>query len=439
MSSRIVPHIVVGNTIATGGQWVDNPVKASWDIGTLSYANMLSLPGYSFAEHYQNLYGKHLPSYLRPTRREVAAYFATYPSKTGINDVIYNNLVVQNISRLPWGGFQMSIGNRNIRCQHLVLSSGIFTNLIPPRPLLQPLLSLPSQADSPDPILVIGSGFSAADVIISTPPSQKILHIYKFAPNTSPSPLKACHQQAYPEYAGVYRRMKLGALKLKRVQEPVLRPHNRRRSSAFELERDWDEQYEGCPNTAIVGVRQEGDGAIVTLQRGSEPSFERRVSGFAYVVGRRGNLDYLSSSLRAEVLGSSDPVMLSGQSLRGKAAEDLEVAPCIFITGSLTGDSLIRFAYGSCVYTAGKIMQRQGQAGSSGHTSNTSSPSSTCSCSCEERAKKHLSTTNAMHGLDGHNKGALAPKAILEDEEDLRDFDEPLSKRNTNSGSSTGG
>ena len=31
--SRAVPHIVFGKVAQTGGQWADNPVKASWDIG----------------------------------------------------------------------------------------------------------------------------------------------------------------------------------------------------------------------------------------------------------------------------------------------------------------------------------------------------------------------------------------------------------------------
>jgi hypothetical protein len=31
---------VVGKTKTSGGQWEDNPVAASWDIGTLSYAGM---------------------------------------------------------------------------------------------------------------------------------------------------------------------------------------------------------------------------------------------------------------------------------------------------------------------------------------------------------------------------------------------------------------
>lgn len=43
--------------------------------------------------------------------------------------------------------------------------------------------------------------------------------------------------------------------------------------------------------------------------------------------------------------------------MRAQALEGLEVTKDVFIIGSLTGDSLIRFAYGGCIYAAGKLMQ----------------------------------------------------------------------------------
>ena len=95
----------------------------------------------------------------------------------------------------------------------------------------------------------------------------------------------------------------------------------------------------------------------MTLQQENGAPIQRRVSGLSYVIGRRGSLDFLAETLRSEVCGGIENTnAVSGQSLRDKANDDLEVAPNVFITGSLTGDSLIRFAYGSCTYAAGKIM-----------------------------------------------------------------------------------
>lgn len=313
---RAVSHIVLGNTIP-GGQWADNPVKASWDIGSLSYMDQLSLPGYTLREHL----GLD-DEFLRPTRSQVAGYLATYPSKVGLK--IEAPSTVSNITRIA-GGFH--IGSHSISCRHLILASGVFTQLIAPRPELQCLLSSKPQAG---PLLVIGSGFSAADIILTHSSHRRIIHIYKWDGN---SPLRACHKQAYPEYAAVYRLMKRAANGL------------------------MDEGYEGFPNTWISEARP---GHVKLLKDGR--LYERDVGELACVIGRRGSLSYLDAGLRKEILGSISPEGISGKTLR-KA--NLELAQDVFMIGSLTGDSLIRYAYGGCVFAASRILSRRGVNGRS--------------------------------------------------------------------------
>jgi len=359
--SRAVPHVVVGKTTHTGGQWADNPVKASWDIAALSYAGMLSLPGYSFEEYYYRVHGERAPFYLRPTRRDVAGYLARYPEVVGISDAIFSNEALSGISRYMDGFY---ITSHQLVCKYLVLASGTFTKLMPPRPLLQPLMELrpPTPVASKEPLLVVGSGFTAADVILSASRDQKIVHIYKWAPSTNPSPLRACHQDSYPEYAGVYRKMKIAALTSKKAEAEGRRPSAHRDPSQLDLCRDWNTSYEGLPNTAIVDVDSHGDYAMVTLQTGNKPPFQRKVGSFAYVVGRRGSLGHLSTSLRQEVCpDATEWSNVTGATLRERVSDDTEIVPSVFITGSLTGDSLIRFAYGACAYAAGKIMAQQVQ------------------------------------------------------------------------------
>jgi hypothetical protein len=416
---RAIPHLVIGNTISPGGQWVDNPVQASHDIGTLSYAGMLSLPGYSFAEHYRRTTGSELPPFTRPSRRQVTDYFRHYPHRVHIDDAIHCGETVAGITRTPEG---FHIKSHGLSCKHLVLASGVFSELIPAQPRLQPLLHLPgpsAQSNSPDAsLLVVGSGFSAADVITSSPPDQKIIHIYKWAPSTSPSPLRACHQQAYPEYAGVYRRMKQAAQAITNpTRSGSSRPKIRRAStSAFDVSRDWNSKYEGFPNTTITDVRIEGQSAVITLQTPHPNSaiLQRRVSRLEYVVGRRGSLRYLSRDLRREILNNSTnevesgdadsaEMMLSGQTLRGKVLEDLELAPNVFAIGSLTGDSLIRFAYGSCTYAAVRIMvptpyaEKDGQQQLVNGSVKRNSPSIS---PLEEGPPAAM----VMNGLDGHHR-----------------------------------
>ena len=428
---KAAPHVVIGNTTSPGGQWVDNPVQASWDIGTLSYAGMLSLPGYPFAEHYRRTTGEELPPYTRPSRRQVTDYFRHYPHRVLIDDAICCGEAVSGIIRTA-NGFH--IKSHDISCKHLVLASGVFSELIPAPPLLQPLLHLPgpsAQPSSPDiSLLVVGSGFSAADVISSSPPGQKIIHIYKWAPSTSPSPLKACHHQAYPEYAGVYRRMKQAAkitsnpLRLESSRSKVRRAS----TSAFDSSRDWSSKYEGLPNTTITDVKVEGETALITLQAADGgPTLQRCISRLEYVVGRRGSLRYLSRDLRREILGSNnnssrdsgdlEPAeqMLSGQTLRGKVLEDIEVAPNVFAIGSLTGDSLIRFAHGSCTYAAGKIMspsrrhhegrkaEQQQMANGVARIDYEDSGSRLSGVVSSAKNANAVPATKIMNGLDGHH------------------------------------
>lgn len=354
---RSVPHLVLGNTSKPGGQWADNAIAGSWDIGALSYAEMLSLPGYSLTEHRRKAHGCCAEDFDRPSRRDVAKYLAVYPKTVGISDCVYTNVEVRGISRNTTG---FHIASHDVRCKHLVLASGTFSNLIPARPLLQPLLSLEStHYSSMPPMLVIGSGFTAADVILSAPPGQRILHIFKWAPDEHPSPLRACHPKAYPEYASVYRRMKL-TVKNQCGSQEVLSPMKRKRSNPFERA-DWQDFYEGLPNTRITEIKLQDRSAKITLKASDGRCFEREISAMQYVIGRRGSLDFIDHDMLCEILGpeiASESNNISGKTLRAKVEESLQVAPEVFAIGSLTGDSLIRFAFGGCVLAAREIMRR---------------------------------------------------------------------------------
>ena len=355
---RAVEHVVLGNTTQAGGQWADNPVAASWDIGALSYAEMLSLPGYTLSDHFGKS-GRELPAeFYRPTRREIAGYLAAYPEAVGIDGSFRSVSEAKGISRADNG---FLITSHDLYCRHLVLASGIFSHLLPARPQLEPLLRLPDHSTyCTPPLLVVGSGFTAADIIISALPTRKIIHIYKWNPEDHPSPLRACHVDAYPEYAGVYRRMKFSAMKYV-GQNYILSSLKTHKSNPFFNSRDWDQSYEGLPNTCIKHVSIQGDYATVTLQGPDGRAFEREIANLKYVIGRRGSLEYLDQNLQSEVLNfglppSDNARIIFGQSLRSKVEDDLQVAPNIFVIGSLTGDSLVRFAFGGCIYAAQRIL-----------------------------------------------------------------------------------
>lgn len=359
---KAVSHVAIGETSRPGGQWADNPVAASAHFGTLSYAEMLSLPGYSYSNHLAKSGNQEQCDFVRPNRTEVAEYLEAYPDAVGIADAIYTNTKIEQVSRTSDG---FIVGSRGIRCKHLVLASGIFSVNISPPPLFSCLTQNLKENETPeDPVLVIGSGFSAADIIISTPPDRKIIHLFRWAPDTRPSPLRGCHHSAYPEYASIYRQMKSAAIastKTASARSPLLH----RKSNPFFSSRDWTTTYEGFPNAEVIETSYTPlDKRKANIRLESGKLIVRDIGKFEYVVGRRGNLDYLSPLLQAEVLGIDlnsldidSSRLISSRTLRAKAESSLEVVPNVFIIGSLAGDSLIRHAVGSCVYAAGRIMK----------------------------------------------------------------------------------
>ncbi|KAF3926929.1 hypothetical protein ABW20_dc0106538 [Dactylellina cionopaga] len=423
--SEIIPHVVLGEEPKAGGQWAGDEIWFGDDedeegdngLKTLSYADLLSLPGYSFSDHYRQKYNKEMNTYYRPTRRLVANYYATYPRKVGIEDVIYPGTSVTNVERIndtsefnflvsvkltPKYGAQPSESTAHvIRCRNVVLGTGIFSHRLPPpaiyTPFFEAILETPISSSQKSnatvvgvdgkpaklPLLVVGSGYTAADAILCNQEKRSVVHVYRWDPEGRPSPLRGCHPQAYPGYAGVYRQMKEGTL-----------------VSKSELA---DGQYQGFPNGIVTEVG--GDGTIkITwkLDGGEEQEKVVKVADIKVCIGRRGRLDYLAPSLCKEIgiknidyesmerltpitheitqtplarmttrrqsarsrkpalhpktSHTAGKVWVQHSSLRGRVEENVEVTPNVFIIGSLTGDSLVRFAMGGCVYSAGRII-----------------------------------------------------------------------------------
>lgn len=400
---KAVSHVALGDAAHAGGQWADEPVSASSDIGTLSYAEMLSLPRYSFADHWKAVNGEPLPHFLRPTRTQVAAYYKAYPQAVGIAESIQSNVKVSHVSRTADGFY---FGSHGIRCKHLVLASGIFSVNIPLPPRLSPLCIVHNVTK---PLLVIGSGFSAADIIISTPPHRKIIHMFNWKPEERPSPLRGCHHQAYPEYAGIYRQMKLAALSSSKSRASAS-PLMRKKNNPFFTHRDWATVYEGLANAQVVDVSLIDGFAKVTFRLESGEHIERAIGGIEYVVGRRGSFEYLVDSLRSEVIGPTSghddeeenpsPGLISGRTLREKAEEDLEVAPSVFAIGSLTGDSLVRHAFGACAYAAGRILDAKHEFAEENH----------CAAAVAKTKMPTPPRSPVQKGVNGHSRNGSSPK-----------------------------
>jgi len=350
--------------------------------------------------------------YFRPSRKLVADYYAEYPKKAGIADSLYPCTIVTNVERAQYSnGFNFLVSVRSktansatahvIRCRNLVLATGIFSHRIPPPQMYKPFLRSHDMTKAkPDPrsdlpILVVGSGYTAADVILSHQNNQSFIHVYRWQPEVRPSPLRGCHPQAYPGYAKIYRYMKDAAMK-----KP---PSNK--------------LYEGLPNANVIDISPDGIVRIVIPADENDTGsqiIERKIADIRICIGRRGRLDYLAPevckeigiknieapttpdvepalipatrklsrshhrSLHPTTSNTAGKVWIQHSSLRERVEENIEVAPNVFIIGSLTGDSLVRFALGGCVYSAGRILaysstRPPGSPDISGSSSETSS------------------------------------------------------------------
>ncbi|KAK9379243.1 uncharacterized protein V2V93DRAFT_374350 [Kockiozyma suomiensis] len=390
-----VPHLVVDSSFQPGGQWTAKDFPSQ----TLSYAQMLSLPGYSFADFMLETYGLPFDAYTRPPREDVAAYYALYPSKVGISGSIKGNSTVLSLRRRDASSFTAIIQNNDtghlsiVAPRIVVLASGVFTHQLPPDPILIKAMSCQRVSKSTNedgPVLVIGSGFSAADAVLSVPKHQKIIHIYKWDPLSRPSPLRACNRETYPEYASLYRHMRRSA--------SVTTASSRSSCVTFDPA-GLCGRYEGLPNSVVVDTPSVD---TIRIQSSLGGIVERKVSQLQTYIGRIGVISYLSLSLRDEIGIGADQIWASKHSFRIRilerldrwvtlrkhkkgwrleealydldtpikdddscevisdysATHGLELADGVFAIGSLVGDSLVRYALGGCVTVAGNIFER---------------------------------------------------------------------------------
>lgn len=466
---RAIDHVIIGTH--PGGQWAQSDTSTTTpDDQCLSYAEMLSLPGYSFSSHYQEKYDKPPPEFLRPQRRDIASYFDIYPDKVGIADSLIIGTVTE-VNYRKQGGYTVryngqvglmtpgtesvpgspstangaatptapwSAGSRSPSCHltttNLVLATGIFdkpsqfkthkhancssksllynsectgmtlNELIDKR--FNGLFHF-DHSDS-DVTLVVGSGFSAADIINSTfKQGGKVLHLFKWG--DKPCPLKGFPRELYPEYATIYRWMRLAASCRKRAL--ASKATNGAAGSRCSFDSNHC-SYEGLPNVKIVSAE---DG-VLKLELPDGEILTRHVGGVRICVGRTGSLQFLSDRILHDLelaqrdaytvnkhtiskrilnpkpkptesagLGlkdcglqhsnrssSGDPktpdsagaspgeYACSGDSQLCETSEeafygDFQVLPHMFAIGSLAGDSLVRFVLGGAA-AVGKLL-----------------------------------------------------------------------------------
>ncbi|KAI7817427.1 hypothetical protein BC939DRAFT_329714 [Gamsiella multidivaricata] len=188
------PHVVLGRG-DVGGIWADMDHDHNQ---TLSYYEHMELPLYPFSKFVHD-YPEHsggAENLERPLRSTVSAYYKAYVKHMGIQSNFSNYTTVTAVSLLESSADSP-------------VSSSVVT-------------SRPSILSSTLPIVIVGTGLSAADAILliqEKQPWRQIIHIYKHYSASEPSPLKRCHRDVYPEYASIWVRMKKCATLKNSVQQ----------------------------------------------------------------------------------------------------------------------------------------------------------------------------------------------------------------------------
>ncbi|KAG0336726.1 hypothetical protein BG000_006232 [Podila horticola] len=184
-----------------------------------------------------------------------------------------------------------------------------------------------SENDRTGPIIIVGTGLSAADAILliqETQPWRRIIHIYRHYTASEPSPLKRCHKDVYPEYNSVWLRMKKSATLLNSVQAYSRGSGNSifgEPSDCAQCKAIQDEacinhktneralpvcsncSYRGLPDASISSFDPLTGEAVLILSHGVVVN--EKVAAVGVFIGKQVHMGFLKGSLAQEMLSTS--------------------------------------------------------------------------------------------------------------------------------------
>lgn len=453
-----VPHIVFGASPAPGGQWAFSDNNSSVlhpdekDQQSLSYAEMLSLPGYSFTEFFLTANTNQIDDYVRPCRGDISRYYAAYPHQLGLENVFQSSTVVtsvdsvindsgERIFRVDYLHLKDPTVRLTIQTPVVVLASGVFekplkelrknsihqrpvspgimpTRLLPPQGVSredleadissrEPAVLVPQcvPSDGPSPaVLVIGSGVSAAEAVARCGQTSNVIHAFQWS-NANPSPLRRLARESYPEYARILKLMKR-AVKAQReaLAQPTTSPHDTGLDQvAITMRQPLDDGnkphswYLGVANALVQSVSPCGRVTLLLPGEMGNRTITANVSKIKICTGRSGSLEYLGPSVRRLAglrsvnadLGSISKTFLETHARefsKDEVSDDDSLSICsndlpdccppspkpgaasspgtschlrlghgLYAIGSLTGETLVRFMLGGCMWVAHDI------------------------------------------------------------------------------------
>lgn len=353
--SLAIPHVVLGSSPFPGGQWSSGNTPDDSEEKSLSYAEMLSLPGYSFTEFFHS--SKHSLdgslSFARPKRGDIAKYYGEYPKKMNLMQSFRSNTVVtsvslqsSNVCNLTRSSqYKVTYVDLTDKSKHtldsklVVLASGVFekplkdifrrkekicpllnnsyeTALLPTGVQLfrsdtnipivappdnfrkittmEPSIIMPLNPPPPasqQTVLILGSGVSAAEAVNHCALHSNV-HVVHLYRWFDDNP-GPLRRFSRETYPEYSRVYRLMKQYVKNQGGEAMIPDFFKKTST----------YEGLPNCSIIEMSPSGK---VTLELQSGKLVTRYVSQIKLCTGRSGSLAYLSSDV-CKLVGFSTP------------------------------------------------------------------------------------------------------------------------------------
>ncbi len=314
-----VSHVVLG-TGPPGGSWH----RMAPGMLSLSPAYWMELPGWSLFE-WARSHQRWIDPAARVARADVAAYYRDYVDHMGLAPSLHTGLKVTAASREEPGWAVTAQGREggpvtHLRCRHLVLATGMYDRAkwigIPGEDLPFVTHRPPEGADTAEvregPLLVVGSGLSAADAVLSAwHAGRDVVHASIDDPEATP--MAGLAPDVYPEYRELLEAMQ-GAPG--GGYEPLLR-------------------------TRLAEVRPDGTCRLVT----ATGEVSRRFSRVAVLVGSMPDLSFLPQGSR----GDGETLRVDPYTLRAET-------PGLYAIGPLAGDNFTRFIPGHAFGVARDIV-----------------------------------------------------------------------------------
>lgn len=298
---RAVPHRVVGSG-PPGGSWHRMPPTML----SLSPGYWMELPGWPLFEWARSR-GRWLDPGARLPRSHVATYYQDYVDHMGLAENFVTDMKVTGAIRDGQGWAVEAHGPEGavrMACNRLVVAGGMFDR---PKWLKidgeeLPFVTHRTPEDGDGPLLVVGSGLSAADaVLMARHAGRDVTHASIDDPEATP--MAGLAPEIYPEYRELFEAMQ-GASG--GGYEPLLR-------------------------TRLAEVRPDGACRLET----PEGEIVRTFSQVAVLIGSMPDLSFLPAASR----GDGERIQVDPYTFRTDT-------PGLYAVGPLVGDNFVRFIPG---------------------------------------------------------------------------------------------